>query len=534
MPTSSSRWSGSKRALERIGSIVHECRIERLIGIGGMAAVYAGRREDGQRVAIKFLLERFHDDPNMVRLFSQEANIANQVDHPGAVPVLDCSVDDEGCAFLIMPLLLGETVRARWERAGLCLPVADAGVLVSDALDVLASAHARGIVHRDIKPENLFISTTGDLRVLDFGIARRYDREGSATISGYTVGTPAFMSPEQALGAPSGVGPASDGWSAGATLFSLLSGQFVHDAEGASAQLAAAARPPRSLADVAPHLPLAIVRFVDKALALDPKERWPSARDMREALHAAFEGALHESMEATTARVRAKFATELSQRTEATRVKHAARQSSPSRAPAPARPWLKYVQPDVEVSAFLPKFLDTMNFAMRRILTEHGLGYYVETGWFIPDARPWWPMEAYVLALNEIAETLSPIKALDTGKRAAKYVQLPPDPMMQNIHAMFGAMDIAYHLNHRRNGAPMFDIESGRMEDGIGHYHYRGHLGTEQSVVMVCEEPYPCAMDHGMILGFARRFEPYAVVEHAPGGCRRDGAESCTYHVTWW
>ncbi|WP_394848963.1 serine/threonine protein kinase [Pendulispora brunnea] len=534
MAPSSSGSSASKRALARIGSIVHECRIERLIGIGGMAAVYAGTREDGERVAIKFLLERFQDDPNMVRLFSQEANIANQVDHPGAVPVLDCSVDDDGCAFLIMPLLQGETVRARWERANLCLPVADAGVIVSDALDVLASAHARGIVHRDIKPENLFISTSGNLRVLDFGIARRCDRDGSVTMTGYMIGTPAFMSPEQALGAPNGVGPASDCWSAGATLFSLLSGQFVHDAATAGAQLASATRPPRSLADAAPHLPLSIVRFVDKALALDPKDRWPSARDMREALHEAFEGALNEPMEVTAPRVRGKFVAELAQKTEATRVKLPSRQSTRSRGPASQPLWMKYLQPDVEVSAFLPKFFDTMNATVRRILTEHGLGYYVETGWFIPDARPWWPMEAYVLALNAIAETLSPIKALDAGKRAAKYVELPPEPMMQNIHAMFESMDMAYHLNHRKNGVPMVDIESGRMEDGIGHYRYRGKLDTEQSVVMVCEEPYPCAMDHGMILGFARRFEPYAVVEHGPGGCRKDGAESCTYHITWW
>ncbi|WP_394839092.1 protein kinase [Pendulispora rubella] len=530
----SSRSSTSQRAFARIGTVVHQCRIDRLIGIGGTAVVYAATRDDGQRVAIKFLLERFHDDAHMVRLFSQEANVANQVPHRAAVPVLDCSVDESGCAFLIMPLLEGETVRSRWEYGGHRMPLADVGVIVSDTLDVLESAHAIGIVHRDIKPDNLFIVADGEVRVLDFGIARRTGRDGSATLTGHTIGSPAFMSPEQALGDRHAVGPASDIWSAGATMFTLLSGQFVHESESGAGQLAAAAtRQARSLGDVASDLAPSIVRFVDKALSSDPKDRWPSARAMRAALHASLEGAVNEPMEAITARVRAKFAMDLAQRTEPIHAKQP-RQELKSRSKSPPRPWMRFVHPDIEVKAYLPKFFGAMTATANRILADHGLGEFADTGWFIPDTRPWWPMEPYILVIHALMAAVGPIKAVDTGKQKAQHVPLPPDLDVHEIHGMMRAIDAAYHLNHRQNGEAMLDIRSGRMVDIIGHYTYRGRLDTENSIVMECENPYPCDLDQGILLGFARRFEARAVVEHAPGPCRREGAESCVYHVTWW
>src|SRR5262249_26055112 len=155
-------------ALARVGTAVQQkYRIDRLIGVGGMGAVYAATHRNGHRVAIKFMLERYADEPNLRTLFSREAYLATEAGHPGAVPVIDDDVDDDGCAFLVMPLLEGETLRTRWERADKKLPIAEVGVLIADALDVLASAHAKGIVHRDIKPENLFVTDRGDVRVLD-------------------------------------------------------------------------------------------------------------------------------------------------------------------------------------------------------------------------------------------------------------------------------------------------------------------------------------------------------------------------------
>jgi len=535
MSTLPPRWSNSQRALARIGTVVQNCRIERLIGVGGMAVVYAAVQPDQRRVAIKFMLERFRDDPNMLQLFMREANVANQVGHPGAVPVLDCSMDDEGCAFLIMPLLEGETVRIRWERSGLRLPLAHVAVLMSDALDVLVSAHARGIIHRDVKPENLFITSDGELRVLDFGIARRLDRDGTTTVTGHMIGTPAFMPPEQALGNRSAIGPSSDCWAVGATMFSLLSGELVHVADGAHAQLAAAAtRHARSLAEVAPNLPLSIVRFVDKALAFDPKDRWPSAGEMRDALHLALEGVLGEPVESVAMRVRAEFATELSHHTVPTHLSTGRRERGELRPEPPVRTWTRFLHPDVDVTAVLPKFFGSITPTASRILADHGLGQFSESGWFIPDVRPWWPMEPYVLALHALMAAVGPIRAIDIGKQCVSHVKLPPDPMMRNVHSALESLDIAYHLNHRRGEKLHFDAETREMVDDIGHYHYRGILETEHSAVMECENPYPCDMDLGIILGFARRFEPRAVVEHAPGNCRNEGADSCIYHVTWW
>ena len=304
----------SGQLLARVGITVQQkYRIHRLLGVGGMAAVYAATHRNGHRVAIKFLLEPDSKDPSIRHLFDREAYVANQVEHPGVVPVLDDDVDEEGCPFLIMPLLEGETLRARWERANRRLSLVEVGVVMSDTLDVLASAHAKGIVHRDIKPENLFITTRGEVRVLDFGIARRTEIDGSATLTGRMFGTPAFMPPEQALNNRASVGPPSDCWAAGATIFTLLSGHFVHEAQnGAALLVAAATRPARSLADVASTLPAPIIGLVDRALAMAPGARWPSAREMREALISTFEEVLGKPLPSVARRIRAEIARELS------------------------------------------------------------------------------------------------------------------------------------------------------------------------------------------------------------------------------
>ncbi|HWL85939.1 MAG TPA: serine/threonine-protein kinase, partial [Polyangiaceae bacterium] len=400
-----------------------------------MATVYAAEDPHGRVVAIKFMLESFREDPDACRLFSREAQIANEVGHPWAVPVLDYDIDEDGCAFLIMPLLEGETVRARWERAQRRLPVAEVAVLMSDVLDVLTSAHAKGIVHSDIKPENLFVTVDGNVRVLDFGIARRFEPElrglprptfnpanaTGATMTGRMIGSPAFMPPEQALGNRPAIGPHSDCWAAGATIFALLSGELVHPADSAPAQLVAAAtKRARSLAAAAPNLPEAIVRFVDKALIFEPEERWPSAREMSGALLDAFEGALGESVASVASRVRPNLMAELSGRVEDTMMSARGEREAgggrilgvESRSPRAASLRRDGVEDSFESMAreYIARFqtyqgiefqipqegllfaFQSLPAVAQRIMAKYGLGQFNEEGWFVPNMN-WWPMD---------------------------------------------------------------------------------------------------------------------------------------------
>ncbi|WP_394830849.1 serine/threonine protein kinase [Pendulispora rubella] len=298
--------SAPERALARIGHLVQgKYRVRRLLGIGGSSAVYAAAHRNGHEVAIKFLLPHLVGEEDAYRLFRREAYVANRVGHPGTVPVLDDDLDEQGVPFLIMPLLEGETLRSRLQRVGGRMPLAEACVLMADALDVLASAHAKGIVHRDIKPENLFLTREGVVRVMDFGIARRGDTNPTFTLAGRIVGTPAFMPPEQAVGEKTG-GPHSDCWAAGATLFLLLSGETVHRAPSTGSLLVAAAtRHARPLASVVEDIPPAVASVVDRALAFDPANRWASAHEMREALLAALESVSGELAADIGARVHA-------------------------------------------------------------------------------------------------------------------------------------------------------------------------------------------------------------------------------------
>ncbi len=195
---------------------------------------------------------------------------------------------DDGAVFLVMELLDGETVEARKDRAGGTLPVLESLSVAEQVLDVLAAAHDKGIIHRDIKPENLFITRDGTLKLLDFGIAHLRELPRT-TRSKASMGTPAFMSPEQASGRWELVDARADVWAVGASLFYLTSGKIVHDAPTVNLLLVKAMTAPApSLRSVAPDAPEAMVRLVDRALAFDPAQRFDSARSMQDAVRAAY------------------------------------------------------------------------------------------------------------------------------------------------------------------------------------------------------------------------------------------------------
>ncbi|HSO36731.1 MAG TPA: protein kinase, partial [Labilithrix sp.] len=297
--------SVSDVAQSRVGSrIKGKWRVDKLLGVGGMGAVYAATHRNGSRVALKILHPQLSVMGDIRARFAREGYVANAVNHPGVVRVLDDDETEDGAAFLVMELLEGETADARARRLGGRLPIEDALVIADGLLDVLTAAHASGIVHRDIKPENVFLTRDNAVKVLDFGIARLRavtlgeemdDEHGQPqsmphlrTRTGVTIGTPAFMPPEQALGRTDEVDALSDLWAVGATLFALLSGRIVHDAKThMEVVIAAATAQAKSLGAIVPDAPKALVEVVDRALAFRKEERWPSARAMQQAVRAA-------------------------------------------------------------------------------------------------------------------------------------------------------------------------------------------------------------------------------------------------------
>ena len=279
------------RALTRLGATLKgKYRLERLLGVGGMACVYEATHRNGKRFAVKVLHSEVSIDVDTRMRFLREGYVANKVDHPGAVAVLDDDVADDGAAFLVMELLEGAPVDALAARHERKLPLRVVLAIADQLLDVLTAADAKRIVHRDIKPSNIFLTRDGKLKVLDFGVARlREEAAGSFTTNtGIALGTPGFMAPEQALGRAAEIDGQSDLWAAGATMFTLLTGRAVHEAQSAQEQMVlAATKPSMSLGAADPTLPPSVVAIVDKALAFAKSDRWLDAAAMRDAVVAA-------------------------------------------------------------------------------------------------------------------------------------------------------------------------------------------------------------------------------------------------------
>jgi serine/threonine protein kinase len=280
----------TRLAESRVGQLVlSKWRLDRLIGLGGMAAVFEATHRNGNRVAIKILHPDLTGFDEIRERFLSEGYAANRVSHPGVVTVRDEGTTDDGAVFLVMDLLRGKTLAERL-RAGEPLSVPAVLEIASQLLDVLVQAHARGIVHRDIKPENVFLTREGRVRLLDFGIARvEAQTRTHATELGTTLGTPAFMPPEQALGRWTELDGRSDLWALGATMYLLLSGKPVREPGSVTEQLLGAmTRPVPSLGEVA-AMPRALVNVVDRALAFDRDDRFPDARSMQLAVRAALD-----------------------------------------------------------------------------------------------------------------------------------------------------------------------------------------------------------------------------------------------------
>ncbi len=275
---------------ERIGSVIGgRWTLERLLGYGSTSAVYEGRNPDGVRRAIKILHPALGANDVVVQRFLQEAYIPSGVHHRAMVHVYADGLDG-GQVYLVLDLLEGETLEERRLRSGGRLSLAELAPIADELMSALAAVHASGVVHRDLKPHNVFLTSRGELKLIDFGTARVAVAPRGArqlSVEGLVIGTPSFMAPEQARGARAAIDPQTDVWSLGATLFTSLSSEFVHVARDAHQRLlAAASRPARALREVQPDVPAAVAAVIDRALAFDKLERWPDVESMRRAFAA--------------------------------------------------------------------------------------------------------------------------------------------------------------------------------------------------------------------------------------------------------
>jgi serine/threonine-protein kinase len=288
-----------------VGETLNEkWHLDELLGAGGMAAVYRATHRNGKTAAIKLLHPELSMDASMRRRFLREGYVANVVEHEGAVQVLDDGVTDEGSLYLVMELLEGMSLHTRWERMNRRFTPKETLSVAHSVLAILVAAHAKGVVHRDIKPDNIFLTRDKRIKLLDFGLARLRDKEAKETSAngpasrrridtptrtGELLGTPSFMAPEQALARTEEIDARTDLWSVGATMYTLLTGRPVHEADTPHAQLImAATRPAPSIHEVEPGLPEPVRSVIDRALAFNKVARWPDAKAMHQAVAAAY------------------------------------------------------------------------------------------------------------------------------------------------------------------------------------------------------------------------------------------------------
>jgi serine/threonine protein kinase len=283
-----------ERYEQRVGSTVDaRWRIDALLGCGSTSAVYAATHRNGHRAALKIIHQSLCADPVLIQRFLREAGLANAIKHRAIVAIGDDGMTEDGCAYLVLELLEGETLDAMRERCEGRIPLEELAPLADELMSAISAVHAAGVVHRDLKPGNVFISkpregatkqTRGRLKLLDFGTARIFDREMDSSLSaaGLVMGTPAFMAPEQARGARAEVDAQSDVFALGAMIFALLTGEHVHVGRDSHQQLLMAAmRPARFVATADRAIDHRVAASIDRALAYSKKDRWPDVHSFR-------------------------------------------------------------------------------------------------------------------------------------------------------------------------------------------------------------------------------------------------------------
>lgn len=271
---------------ELVGHALGHYQILARLGAGGMGEVYLAKDVRlGRKIALKLLSSQFTKDQERLRRFQQEARAASALNHPNILTIHEIGEAD-GHHFLATELIEGETLRAQLKRAP--MKIGEALDVAAQCTSALAAAHAAGIVHRDIKPENIMVRRDGYVKVLDFGLAKLTERpedvnsEDSTLVNtgaGVVMGTPTYMSPEQARGLKVDAG--SDLWSLGVVLYEMVGGRVPFPGETASDVISLILHDePLPLTRIAPEVPTELEWIVKKALRKDREERYQTAKEL--------------------------------------------------------------------------------------------------------------------------------------------------------------------------------------------------------------------------------------------------------------
>ena len=262
--------------------------VRELIGTGGMANVYkavvgpGGPVPEGTVVAVKVLRQELMHDPDLVRRFKNESKAISLLNHPNIVKVYDVSVS-ENLQYIVMEYVDGMTLREYLNERGGKLTSRETVHFISQILKALDHAHRNGVVHRDIKPQNIMLLDNGQLRMMDFGIARISRAENQLT-GGKAMGSVHYISPEQAKGDETDF--TSDIYSVGVMMYEMLSGHLPFDADDVvEVAIKQISDKPQSLQELAPNVPHGLVEITERAMAKLPANRYASAADMLDALN---------------------------------------------------------------------------------------------------------------------------------------------------------------------------------------------------------------------------------------------------------
>src|ERR1700759_4351462 len=286
--------TGMASALIAPGAVVAgKYRLDAIVGEGGMGAVWSATHTGlGQAVAIKFINKEFVTSTDALRRFDSEAKAAAQLRSRHVVQVFDNGTLEDGTPYIAMELLRGENLYARVHRAG-PVPLPEAVEILAQCCRALGRAHAAGIIHRDIKPDNIFLAQSDEdailVKILDFGIAKfnAGPNDHGATRTGSVVGTPLYMSPEQARGLKT-IDHRTDLYSLGLVAYTIFTGNLAFSSESfGDLLLQICTAPLPSLVAGAPWLPPAMEAWFQRAGAREPAHRFASAQELAEALRGA-------------------------------------------------------------------------------------------------------------------------------------------------------------------------------------------------------------------------------------------------------